>query len=110
MMTSFTGNFPSQYFGQVYAGGSLFFLLYITVLCPIVLFSDDSHVLASHGSYEKLFQTINTEQPLVNDWFKVNIHLTVFCNIILKPLKDEDRHRALRIVINKPLRERRRPR
>src|SRR6218665_2054747 len=37
-----------------------------------VLFADDSNVFASSGSYDKLFQIMNTELPLINDWFQAN--------------------------------------
>src|SRR6218665_3059470 len=59
--------------------GPLLFLLYIidlpnaTPLLHFVLFTDDSNVFASHGSYETLFQIINTGLPLVNDWFRANM-------------------------------------
>src|SRR6218665_931903 len=59
--------------------GPLLFLLCIndlpnaTPLLHFVLFADDSNVFASHGSYETLFQMINTELPLVNDWFRANM-------------------------------------
>src|SRR6218665_3727216 len=58
--------------------GPLLFLLYIndlpnaTPLLYFVLFADDSNVFTLHGSYEILFQIINTELPLVNDWFRAN--------------------------------------
>src|SRR6218665_1531723 len=51
------------------------------MICPnassilhFVLFADDSNVFASkfNGSYDKLFQIMNTELPLINDWFKAN--------------------------------------
>jgi len=42
-------------------------------LLHFVLFADDSNAFASHGSYETLLQMINTELPLVNDWFRANM-------------------------------------
>src|SRR6218665_484033 len=59
--------------------GPSLFLLYIndlpntTPLLHFVLFADDSNVFVSHGSYETLFEIINTELPLVNGWFRANM-------------------------------------
>src|SRR6218665_62140 len=56
--------------------GPLLFLLYINDLpnassiLHFVLFADESNDFASNGSYDKLFQIINTELP--HDWFKAN--------------------------------------
>jgi len=56
----------------------LLFRLYINNLpnsssiLHFVLFADDLNVFASNGSYDKLFQIMNTELPFINDWFKAN--------------------------------------
>jgi len=58
--------------------GPLHFLLFIndlpnaSRLLNFLFFADDTSILASHKSYDKLFSMVNFELDHVNNWFRAN--------------------------------------
>ena len=58
--------------------GPLLFLIYVndlyktSKLFDIILFADDTNLFYSHKNLKTLFDTVNTELKLINDWFIAN--------------------------------------
>ena len=58
--------------------GPLLFLIYVNDLCKtsklfdFILFADDTNLFYSHKNLKALFETVNNELNLVNDWFIAN--------------------------------------
>lgn len=58
--------------------GPLLFLIYIndlhnaSSLVNLILFADDTNLFYSHINIKTLFETVNLELDLINEWFKAN--------------------------------------
>ena len=58
--------------------GPLLFLIYVndlhkaSSLLKHIMFADDTNLFYSHNNIKTLFQTVNKELTLINEWFKAN--------------------------------------